>query len=101
MVFAQSIITFWRQTVFPQARLKIIAFHRKIIGIAGCLRLLQGGIFSVRIHAAVVHIIPDQICPCSQHADRLCLDIVRVRVGASVRRHLQSPTQFRRQVREF
>ena len=101
MVFPQSVIAFRRQSVLPQAGLEIIAFHRKVIGIAGSFRLLQGGIFPVGIHAAVIHIISDQICPGSQHTDRLCLDVLRIRVGASMCRHLQSPSQFRRQVRGF
>ena len=101
MVFPQSVIAFRRQSVLPQAGLEIIAFHRKVIGIAGSFRLLQGGIFPVGIHTAVIHIISDQICPGSQHTDRLCLDVLRIRVSTPVCRYLQSPSQLRCEIREF
>ena len=64
---------------FPDASLKIIAFHRQIVGVARLSGFLQGAIFPIGIDAAVIHIISQQVCAPAQIAKSLSLAIHRPR----------------------
>ena len=83
---------------FPDAGLEVIALYRKVVVVAGGPGFLKGAVFSVRIDAAVIHVIAQQIGSASQHADGLGLNIFRRRPGPSVRGHLKASSQLRRQI---
>ena len=84
---------------FPDAGLKVITFYRKVIVVAGSPGFLKGAVFSIRIDAAVIHIIAKQVGSASQHTDGLSLDIPRRRPGPPVGGHLKAASQLRRQIR--
>ena len=99
MDFFQLSEAFVNLAGFPDAGLEVIALYRQIVVVAGGPGFLQSAVFSIRIDAAVVHVIAQQIGSSSQHTDGLGLDVLRRGPGPSVGGHLKAASQLRRQIR--
>ena len=96
---AQPSIAFIYLAGFPDTGLEIIAFYRQIIIIPRSPGFLKGCFLSLRIDAAVVHIISQQIGPAAQHTERLGFNIFRPGISSSVRGWLQPAAKLCGQIR--